>query len=87
MRLVMAVAAKCPEAREAQLSRVAEVQDRLADAFVHRVADEFIAHVLAGLTLSALSLTYRVWFSKGKKDIDSAAQQVFRDLSLVIGEA
>jgi AcrR family transcriptional regulator len=86
MRQAMAVAAKYPEAREAQLSRVAEVQDRLADAFAHRIDDEFTAHVLAGLTLSALSLTYRVWFSKGKKDIDSAAQQVFRELSRAIGE-
>src|SRR5664279_5179352 len=77
MRKVMAIAAKHPAAREAQLSRVAEVQDRVADAFNRRCKDELTAHVLAALTLSALSLTYRVWFSKGKKDLSSAAQQVF----------
>lgn len=86
MRQVMGVAAKYPAAREAQLSRVAEVQDRLAAAFRPRVHDDFGAHVLAGLTLSALSLTYRFWFSRGKKDIDSAVEQVFRELSRVIGE-
>ena len=84
MRKVMAIAAKYPAAREAQLSRVAEVQDRLADAFAHQSKDELTAHVLAALTLSALSLTYRVWFSKGRKDIDSAAEQVFAELSKAI---
>jgi AcrR family transcriptional regulator len=80
MRKVMAIAAKYPAAREAQLSRLAEVQDRLAKAFAHRCKADLTAHVLAALTLSALSLTYRVWFSKGKKDIDSAAQHVFAEL-------
>jgi AcrR family transcriptional regulator len=84
MRKVMAIAAKYPAAREAQLSRVAEVQDRLANAFGRRCKTELTAHVLASLTLSALSLTYRVWFSKGKKDIETAAQLVFRDLSKAI---
>jgi hypothetical protein len=47
MRKVMAVAAKYPAAREAQLSRVAEVHDRIADAFARRSKDELTAHVLA----------------------------------------
>ena len=86
MRKVMAIAAKYPAAREAQLSRVAEVQDRLADAFAQRCKDELTAHGLAALTLSALSLTYRVWFSQGKKDIASAAQRVFAELANAICE-
>src|SRR3954449_11653835 len=61
MRKVMAIAAKYPAAREAQLSRVAEVQDRIAEVFAQRSKDDLTAHVLASLTLSALSLTYRVW--------------------------
>ncbi len=86
MRKVMAIAAKYPAAREAQLSRVAEVQDRVADAFARRCKGELTAHALAALTLSALSLTYRVWFSQGKKDIASAAQRVFAELAKAIGE-
>ena len=86
MRQVMAIAAKYPAAREAQLSRVAEVQDRIAEAFRQRSKDDLTAHVLASLTLSALSLTYRVWFSQGKKDIASAAQKVFAELSKSIGD-
>src|SRR4051812_39002361 len=81
MRKVMAIAAKYPAAREAQLSRVAEVQDRIAEVFAQRSKDDLTAHVLASLTLSALSLTYRVWFSQGRKEIASAAQKVFAELS------
>jgi AcrR family transcriptional regulator len=81
MRKVMAIAAKYPAAREAQLSRVAEVQDRIAEVFAHRSKNELTAHVLASLTLSALSLTYRVWFSQGKKEIASAVQMVLAELS------
>ncbi len=81
MRKVMAVAAKYPAAREAQLSRVAEVQDRVAAAFGQRFHDELTAHGLAALTLSALSLAYRAWFAQGKQDIDSAVQRVFAELA------
>lgn len=84
MRKVMAIAAKCPAAREAQLSRIAELQDRLADAFARRCKEGFTSHVLAALTLSALSLTYRAWFSQEKKDIAVAAQRVFNELSRTV---
>lgn len=87
MRKVMAIASKYPAAREAQLSRMAEVQDRLADAFAQRCGNELTSHVLAALTLSALSLTYRVWFSKGKKDVASATQKVFAEFSSAICES
>ncbi len=80
------VKAKHPAAREAQLSRIAEVQDQVAAAFSHRCKNDLTAHVLAALTLSALSLTHRVWFAKGKKDLESAAQQVFSALAKVIHE-
>ena len=83
-RKVMEIAAKYPAAREAQLSRVAEVQDRVAEAFARRCKDEFTAHVLAGLTLSALSLSYRAWFSEGKKDIASAVEHVLVEFSNVV---
>jgi AcrR family transcriptional regulator len=86
MRKVMAIAAKYPAAREAQLSRIAEVQDRVADAFAKRCKNELTAHGLAALTLSALSLTYRVWFLQGKKDIAVAAQCVFTELANAVCE-
>jgi AcrR family transcriptional regulator len=84
MRKVMEIAARYPAAREAQLSRVAEVQDHLAEAFARRCKDEVAAHVLAGLTLSALSLAYRVWFSQGNKEIVSAVERVLAEFSVVV---
>jgi len=80
-RKVMEVAARYPAAREAQVSRIAELQDRVAAAFARRCRDEVTAHALAGLALSALSLSYRVWFSQGKRDIGSAVQHVFQEYS------
>jgi AcrR family transcriptional regulator len=84
MRKVMEIAAKYPAAREAQLSRVAEVQDRVATAFRQRCKNDVTAQVLAGLTLSALSLSYRVWFTEGKKDITTAVRHVFAELSKAV---
>ncbi|MBN9662552.1 MAG: TetR family transcriptional regulator [Acidobacteria bacterium] len=82
---VMEIAARYPEAREAQLSRMAEVQDRVAAAFARRCRDEISAHVLAALTLSALSLTYRAWFAAGRKNISSAVGRVLAEFSKVVG--
>jgi hypothetical protein len=48
MRKVMEVAARYPAAREAQLSRVAELRDLVAEAFALRCNSEIAAHVLAG---------------------------------------
>lgn len=84
MRKVMEVAAKYPAAREAQVSRLAELQDRLAVAFAARCDDKVTAYVLSGLTLSALSLTYRVWFTEGKRDLMSAVRQVLAEFSAVV---
>jgi AcrR family transcriptional regulator len=83
MRKVMEIAARYPAAREAQMSRVAEVQHKLAEAFANRCKDEITAHVLAALTFSALSLAYRVWFAQGRKDIASAVQHAFAEFSKV----
>jgi AcrR family transcriptional regulator len=83
-RRVMEIAARYPAAREAQQSRLAEVQDRVAEAFARRCKDDVTAHVLAGLTLSALSLSYRVWFTEGKKDIASAVEHVLAGISIVV---
>ena len=86
MRKVMEIAAKYPAAREAQLSRVAELQDEVAEAFRHRCRDEITAHALSGLTLSAMSLAYRVWFARGQKDIAFAVKEALERLSAVVGD-
>jgi TetR/AcrR family transcriptional regulator, regulator of mycofactocin system len=81
LRQVMDVAARYPSAREAQLSRVAELQDRVAEAFTQRGEDEVRAHLLAGMTLNALSVAYRIWFGDGKQDIHAATEHVLREMA------
>ena len=81
MRQVMEVAAKYLSAREVQLARMAEVQDRVAKAFARRSQDEVSAHLLAGLTLNALSVAYRVWFRDGKQDIEGATRKGLHNIS------
>lgn len=91
-RKIMEIAAKYPAAREAQIARVAEVHDRVAEAFARRCKKDskadLSAHVLAGLTLSILGVTFRTWFDKGPQDISVTAEQVFATLGdLVCGVA
>lgn len=87
-RKIMQIAAKYPTAREAQLSRMAELQDSVAGAFAQRCRqaseDDLIPSVLAGLTLSVLSVTFRSWFEQGQQDISITAEQVFATLGRVV---
>lgn len=87
-RKIMEIAAKYPAAREAQIARVAEVQDQVARAFAQRFKkgskNQTTARVLAALTVSLLSVTYQTWFESGQSDIAVAVEQVLgtvRDLA------
>jgi len=85
---IMRIAAKYPTAREAQLSRMAELQDQVASAFARRCRqspeDDLTPGVLAGLTLSVLSVTFRSWFEHDQPDISITADQVFATLNRLV---
>jgi len=83
---LMQIAGKYPSAREAQLSRVAAVQDRVTQAFSKRCKDEVTAHLLAGLVFAVLGTTHQVWFEKGEKDISATAQKTFSSLSKIVSD-
>jgi hypothetical protein len=54
---------------------VAELQDRVAEAFQRRGDDGGRAHLLlASTTFNALSITNRIWFCDGIQGINSATQ-------------
>jgi AcrR family transcriptional regulator len=80
---LMEIAAKYPTAREAQLSRVAGVQDRLAQAFRRRCKDDITAHLMSGLIFAILSATHQYWFEKRERDISGTVRKVFAALSKV----
>jgi hypothetical protein len=85
-RKLMQIAGKYPSAREAQLSRVAAVQDRVTQAFSKRCKDDVTAHLLAGLVFAVLGTTHQVWFGKGEKDILATAQKTFAALSKIVSD-
>jgi hypothetical protein len=84
-RKIMAIVAKYPAARAAELSRFAEVQDLVAKAFARRCGarseDHLTASILAGLTLQVASVTVRWWFEHGQPDIEAAVNQAFGTLT------
>jgi AcrR family transcriptional regulator len=84
VRKLMQIAEEYPAARDAQLSRTATVQHRLAEAFMQRCKDKTMAQLLAGLTFTVLSTTYRSWFESGDKDIAVSTQRVLKILEKTV---
>lgn len=87
-RKIMAIAAKYPAARDAQLARLAEVQDQVAEAFAARrnksAKSYATPHLLAGLALSTLSATFRLWFQTEGEDVSVTAEKVLAQLSRLL---
>ena len=76
---IMEIAAKYPAARQAQIARVAEIQDQVAEAFAERFKrgrDRTTARVLAALTHSLLGVTFQNWFEGSQGDIAVTLEQV-----------
>lgn len=88
-RKVMEIAAKYPSARQAQLARVAELQDQVAEAFAERFSKDLhgrtSARVLAALTHSLLSVIFQNWFEEREQDISINVEQVLSQLQRIAG--
>ena len=90
-RKIMEIAAKYPAAREAQIARIAEVQERVAEAFATRCRTDsketMTPHLLAGLTLSILGVAFRAWFENGtRQDISVTVDQILKTLAGLVCE-
>ncbi len=89
-REIMRIAAADPAARAAQLSRIAELQDRVAGAFARRRRNRSAAgptpEILAASLLSVLSVTFRLWFERGRQDISATVDQVFATFACLVCE-
>jgi AcrR family transcriptional regulator len=87
-RKIMQIAAKYPEAREAQHARTADLQRQVEAAFVlrygQRSKNEVTPGILAGLIVSVLGVTFRSWFEQGQQDISAAAEQVLATLGRLV---
>lgn len=84
IRKLMAIAATQRPAREAQLSGVTDLQDRIAAAFGARGLEPITAGIMAELTLSALSMTYRIWYRAQRQGVAAAVEQVLSTLAVVL---
>jgi AcrR family transcriptional regulator len=83
-RKIMEIAAKYPAAREAHHSRTPELQVRVTEAYARRVAkhskEDLSPAIIAGLTLSVLSLIFQSWFEQRDKDISDVVNQALSTL-------
>jgi AcrR family transcriptional regulator len=90
VRKIAHIASTSVAAREAQLSRLAELEDRVADAFRRRLRttgrDDLMPRLLAELTLSILDVTFRQWLQHDAQDIVPTTEQVFARLREVVCE-
>jgi AcrR family transcriptional regulator len=90
VRKIAHVASTSVAAREAQLSRLAELEDRVAEAYRVRVQaarrDTLTPRLLAELTLSVLDVTFREWFAQDAADIIETTEKVFAVLTDVVRE-
>lgn len=81
-RRLIEITAKYPAARQAQIARLAQVQDKIAQAYAERFNTP-TARVLAALTHSLLTVSFQNWFEGGEKDITDDVERVLailRDL-------
>jgi len=84
-RKIMRIAAKYPAAREAHHLRTAELQERVEKAFALRSGEHDMAPAMvAGLTLSVLSVIFQAWFEHGQKDISATADRVLATLGRLV---
>ena len=89
VRKIAQIAGTSVAAREAQLSRLADVEDRVADAYRIRwqtvAGDDLTPRLLAELTLSVLDVTFREWLKQDQQDIEPTIDRVFATLLQLVG--
>ena len=84
---IVEIAQRSPAARQAHLSRMMEVRDRLATAYSVRLKtssrDYQRPQLLAGITQLAINAVTASWFLGEHKDLPTAVKQVFLNLTRI----
>jgi hypothetical protein len=85
-RKVVQIARTSPGARQAQVSRLADVEDRVAQAFAARCkrGDEVTPRMLAKLLLAAVEVTINRWYDADNQPVSAAADVAFSTLSRIV---
>lgn len=84
-RQVIAIAENSTSAAQAHISRLVEVENKIAAAFASRTKgtkfNEARPQMLAGLTTLVMSVAIIAWFRGEYSDVQTASEAVFTDLS------
>jgi hypothetical protein len=90
VRQIIQIASRSVAAREAQLSRRADLENVVARAFAVRcripARDEITPRVLLGLTLTILDVTFRAWARDHDAEIGAIADDVFATLTGLVAD-
>lgn len=78
-RQIIEIAVRSPSARRSHLSRMIDVEDRLAEAFAARLKNssrnELKPRLLAGLTLVVMNAAIASWFTGEHADLATSGKQ------------
>src|SRR6516162_1418478 len=78
---ILQVAQKYPAARQAQMSRVTEVESQVAQAYAGRTKrlkrGDIRPAVLAAITVTLFDIILRTWLETGQQDIEATVDKVF----------
>ena len=76
-----------PSAREARMSRMPEVQRRVAEAYARRSGqseEDVMPGMLASLTFMIMDLALQAWYEDGRRNMSAKVDRVFEALGRVI---
>jgi AcrR family transcriptional regulator len=88
-RQVIDISLRSAAARQAHMSRMVEVESKIATAFAERVGslskDEIEPRLLAIMTLSAMNVAIMSWHRGDSQELSAAVEQVFSSLTRIVG--
>lgn len=87
-RQVIDISLRSAAARQAHMSRMVEVESKVATAFAERVGslskDEIEPRLLAIMTLSAMNVAVMSWHRGDSEQLSAAAEKVFSSLTRIV---
>jgi AcrR family transcriptional regulator len=88
-RQVIDISLRSAAARQAHMSRMVEVESKVATAFAERVGslskDEIEPRLLAIMTLSAMNVAVMSWHRGDSPELSAAVEEVFSSLTRIVG--
>jgi AcrR family transcriptional regulator len=88
VRDTMSITMKSPAARRAQLSELEVVTDRLSREFARLLrrdrGREYVAWLMASMTISVLTQTFRTWYERQPPRVDDIVDEILASLTTLL---